>query len=63
MAFYDCTGLIPDEYEAVRYDAEELLKQYPHLKIDSSEREGSFFVLGDDIISVFVEDEWVSITN
>ena len=62
LVFYvGSTGLIPDEYNAVRYDAEALLKKYPHLKIDKSERDGSFFVFEDDIVSVYVEDEWISI--
>ena len=59
--FIGCTGLIPDEYAAVRHDADALLAKYPHLKIDKSERDGSFFVFEDDIISVYIEDEWVSI--
>ena len=62
LVFYiGSTGLIPDEYDAVQYDAEALLQKYPHLKIDKSERDGSFFVFEDDIISVYVEDDWISI--
>ncbi len=62
LVFYiGSTGLIPDEYKATRYDAEALLALYPHLKIDKGERDGSFFVFEDDIISVYMEDEWISI--
>ena len=63
IVFYiGCTGLIPSEYNAVRHDADALLAKYPHLKIDRDEREGSFFVFEDDIISVYIEDDWVSLT-
>ena len=55
--FIGCTGLIPDEYAAIRHDADALfIPIIPHLKIDKSERDGSFLVFEDDIISVYIED-------
>ena len=61
MVFYiGSTGILPDEFEAKAYTAEDLEKKYPHLMIQKNEQNGTFFVFDKNIISVFVKDEIVN---
>ena len=58
LVFYiGATGLLPDELDTPALTAETISERYPRLKIGKTEREGTFFDLGDDILlSVYIKD-------
>ena len=59
LVFYiGSTGLIPDEMEAKVITAEKISSTYPNLKISKRERDGTFFVVGNTVISVYPENEY-----
>lgn len=61
LVFYiGSTGLVPDEFDATSMTAEELKAAYPDLKPSKAEADGTFFVVGDSVISVFVKGEYFS---
>lgn len=61
LVFYiGSTGLVPDELGLEMKTADELKKQYPDLKLAKKELEGSFFVSGDLIVSVYASNEYYS---
>ncbi|WP_353932160.1 vWA domain-containing protein [Okeanomitos corallinicola TIOX110] len=63
LVFYiGATGLLPDEMNAQAMTADELGSKYPHLQFAKSEQEGTFFVVGDTVISVYAETEYYSKT-
>jgi Mg-chelatase subunit ChlD len=54
------TGLLPDEYQAKAETAAELRARYPNLQFSAEEQEGTFFEVGDTIISVCAVNEYFS---
>jgi len=54
--FIGATGLVPEELETEAMTAEELLSSYPTLSMSKTEKDGSFFVAGNKVISVYAED-------
>ncbi|MEH2136952.1 hypothetical protein [Nostoc sp.] len=61
LVFYiGCTGLLPEQIEAKPMTAEEAAAKYPNLQFSKNEQEGSFFAVGDSIISIYVKTEYYS---
>lgn len=61
LAFYiGSSGLLPDNFDAQAMNADELMAKFPALKLSKAEKEGTFFLVGDSIISVFCKSEYVS---
>jgi Mg-chelatase subunit ChlD len=54
------TGLLPDEVRAKAETATELRARYPNLQLSAEEQEGTFFEVGDTIISVYAVNEYFS---
>jgi len=64
LVFYiGSTGLVPDELGLEMKTAEELQTQYPELKLAKKELEGSFFVSGNLVVSVYATNEHYSTGN
>lgn len=61
LVFYiGSTGILPDEMDAKAATAEELAAKYSDLQFSADEREGTFFEVGDSIISVYAKTEYYS---
>lgn len=61
LVFYiGATGLLPDEISAKAMTAEEVAAKFPNLQFSKHEQEGTFFVVGDSIISVYAQTEYYS---
>ncbi|MEH2349880.1 MAG: hypothetical protein V7K55_18160 [Nostoc sp.] len=61
LVFYiGCTGLLPDQIEVKPMTAEEVAAKYPNLQFSKNEQEGSFFAVGDSIISIYAKTEYYS---
>ncbi len=61
LVFYvGATGLLPDEVEAKALSAEQLQAKYPELALSKDEKEGTFFEIGDTILSVYAKTEYFS---
>ncbi|WP_225225690.1 hypothetical protein [Komarekiella delphini-convector] len=61
LVFYiGSTGLLPDEMAVKAMNAEELAAKYPNLQFSRDEKKGTFFVVGDSIISVYAKTEYYS---
>lgn len=61
LVFYvGATGLLPDEADAKALSAEQLMAKYPELALSKDEKEGTFFELGDTILSVYAKTEYFS---
>lgn len=61
LVFYvGATGLLPDEADAKALSAEQLQAKYPELALSKDEKEGTFFELGDTILSVYAKGEYFS---
>ena len=61
LVFYiGCTGLLPDKMEAKAMTAEEVAAKYPNLQFSKDEQEGTFFAVGDSIISIYAKTEYYS---
>lgn len=61
LIFYiGSTGLLPDEMNAKAMTADELAVKYPNLQFSKDEQEGTFFEVGNTIISVYAKDEYYS---
>ncbi len=59
LVFYiGSTGLLPDEMSAKAMTAEELALLYPNLQFSANEQEGTFFQVGESIISVYAKTEY-----
>ncbi len=59
LVFYiGSTGLLPDEMSAKAMTAEELALLYPNLQFSAYEQEGTFFEVGESIISVYAQIEY-----
>jgi len=61
LVFYvGATGLLPDEVDAKAQSADVLAGKYPDLAFSKDEKEGTFFEVGDTIISVYAKTEYFS---
>jgi hypothetical protein len=61
LVFYvGATGLLPDEIDAKAQSADALAQKYPELAFSKDEKEGTFFELGDTILSVYAKTEYFS---
>lgn len=61
LVFYiGATGLLPDEMSDQAMTADEIGSKYPNLQFSKSEQEGTFFVVGDTVISVYAQNEYYS---
>ncbi|MGK7905144.1 MAG: VWA domain-containing protein [Hormoscilla sp.] len=61
LVFYiGATGLLPDEMNAVAQTAGEISAKYSNLKFSKQEEQGTFFEVGDSIISVYGKTEYYS---
>ncbi|MDZ7955826.1 hypothetical protein [Nostoc sp. DedQUE09] len=61
LVFYiGCTGVLPEEMEAKPMTAEEAAAKYPNLQFSKNEQEGTFFAVGDSIISIYAKTEYFS---
>ncbi|MFH7028052.1 MAG: VWA domain-containing protein [Heteroscytonema crispum UTEX LB 1556] len=61
LVFYiGSTGLLPDEMEAKAMTADEVASKYPNLQFSKDEQDGTFFEVGDSIISVYAKTEYYS---
>jgi hypothetical protein len=59
LVFYvGSTGVLPDEMPAQALTARALRSQYPELQLSRDEEEGTFFVLGDTVLSVYPTKEY-----
>ncbi|MTJ53881.1 hypothetical protein FJR38_15120 [Anabaena sp. UHCC 0253] len=61
MVFYiGATGLLPNKISTQAMSADELVTKYPHLQFSKHEQEGTFFEVGNSIISVYSQTEYYS---
>ncbi len=61
MVFYiGTTGLLPNKISAKAISADELAIKYPHLQFSKHEQAGTFFEVGNTIISVYPQAEYYS---
>lgn len=61
LVFYiGVTGKLPESLTTSAINAEDLANQYPHLQFSKNEKTGTFFVLGDTIISIYPQTEYYS---
>ncbi len=61
LVFYvGATGLLPDEIDAKAQPADALTAKYPELVFSKDEKEGTFFEVGDTIISIYAKTEYYS---
>jgi hypothetical protein len=61
LVFYvGATGLLPDEVDAKAQSADVLAGKYPDLAFSKDEKEGTFFEVGDTIVSVYAKTEYFS---
>lgn len=59
LVFYiGTTGLLPEEMDSQAQTAEELAIKYPNLQFSKYEQEGTFFEVGDTIISLYLKKEY-----
>ncbi|MBN3924229.1 hypothetical protein [Nostoc sp. NMS4] len=54
------TGVLPDQIEAEAMNAEEAAAKYPNLQFSKDEQEGTFFAVGNSIISIYAKTEYYS---
>jgi Mg-chelatase subunit ChlD len=61
LVFYiGATGVLPDEIDTKAMSAEQLTEKYPELNLSKDEQEGTFFEIGDTILSVYAKIEYFS---
>ncbi|MEA5602257.1 hypothetical protein [Nostoc sp. UHCC 0252] len=61
LVFYiGCTGVLPEQMEVKPMTAEEAAAKYPNLQFSKNEQEGTFFAVGDSIISIYAKTEYYS---
>ena len=61
LVFYiGCTGVLPEEMKVKPMTAEEAAAKYPNLQFSKDEQEGTFFAVGDSIISIYAKTEYYS---
>jgi hypothetical protein len=61
LVFYiGCTGVLPDKMEAKPMTAEEAAAKYQNLQFSKDEQQGTFFAVGNSIISIYTKTEYYS---
>jgi hypothetical protein len=61
LVFYiGSNGVLPEEMKVKPMTAEEAAAKYPNLEFSKDEQQGSFFVVGDSIISIYAKTEYYS---
>jgi hypothetical protein len=61
LVFYiGATGKLPDNIVSSAMNSEELAHQYANLKFSRNEKTGTFFVIGNTIISIYPQTEYYS---
>lgn len=61
LVFYvGATGLLPDEIEAKAMSADQISAKFPDLALSKDEKEGTFFEVGDAIVTVYAKTEYFS---
>jgi len=61
LVFYiGSTGLLPDELSATMIAHQELAVKYPDLQFSKHQQKGTFFLVGDSIISIYPQVEYTS---
>ncbi|MBR8838571.1 MAG: VWA domain-containing protein [Stigonema ocellatum SAG 48.90 = DSM 106950] len=61
LVFYiGSTGLLPDDMKAKAATFVELATKYPNLQFSCDEQEGTFFEVGESILSVYAKTEYYS---
>ena len=61
LVFYiGSTGLLPEQMEAKAMTADEAAAKYPSLQFSKDEHEGTFFAVGDSILSIYAKTEYYS---
>ncbi len=61
LVFYvGATGLLPDELDAKALTADQVTAKYPELALSKDEKEGTFFEIGDTILTVYAKTEYFS---
>ena len=58
--FVGATGLLPDCFDVKGMSADELEAQITGLKLGKDMKEGTFFMLGDMVVSVYARNEYFS---
>ena len=58
--FIGSTGLLPDEFDCKALPADALEERHPLIKLAKAEKDGTFFQIGDTILSVYVQGEHFS---
>lgn len=58
LVFYiGSTGLLPDELDVPAQTADQISAKYPDLALSKDEREGTFFEIGDTLLTVYAKTE------
>jgi hypothetical protein len=61
LAFYiGATGLLPDSFDSQALTGDAIMNSHPDLKLSKEEKEGTFFVVGNSILTVFMSSEYFS---
>ncbi|MFN6539100.1 MAG: hypothetical protein RM021_022480 [Nostoc sp. EkiNYC01] len=61
LVFYiGCTGVLPEKMQAKAMTAQEAATKYPNLQFSKNEQQGTFFAVGDSIISIYAKTEYYS---
>ncbi len=61
LVFYiGSTGVLPDELDVKALTSEQITAKYPELTLSRDEREGTFFEIGDTILTVYARTEYFS---
>ncbi len=61
LVFYiGCTGVLPEQMQTKAMTAQEAASKYPNLQFSKNEQEGTFFAVGDSIISIYAKTEYYS---
>ncbi len=59
LVFYiGSTGLLPEQMKAKAMTAQEVAVKYPNLQFSKHEQEGTFFTVGDSIVSIYAKTEY-----
>ena len=58
VLYIGSTGMLPNDMEAETLSATELVAKYPDLQFSQAERKGTFFEVGESIVSVYTKDEY-----
>ena len=62
LVFYiGATGFLPDMVKSEIVDADDLESRFPNLKLAKADREKTYYLLGDSLISVYPQSEYFSV--